>query len=375
MDDNQQQARPACDLTERSIKAATPGQLLRCSVVKGLQLRATATGKSFYLYYRFQGQERRPKLGQHGQLTLTQARDAARELLKQVAMGKDPSAEKQAGRSAPTLDDLWEEFWKRYASKKKSADGMKWYYERRIKPKLGAKKLSAIQFKDVDDLLQGMADTPINANRVRALLSKMYNYGIRPLQWTADNPVKGTVRYGETKRRRYMTSEEAKAIAAKLDEAATDNPASVAFIYLLILTGARKGEIANARWEYLDGSVLRLPDSKTGFRQIFLPQIALQVLERLPRTSSTITGIASPQKLWDRIRKEVGAPDLRLHDLRHSFASAALAEGFSLSQIGELLGHASTQTTKRYAHLVEDAALKAASETANRIATMMKGQK
>lgn len=359
------------EMNEKSIKAATPGQLLRCSVVKGLQLRATATGKSFFLYYRFQGQERRPKLGEYGQLTLTQARDAARELLKQVAMGKDPSAAKHEGRNERTVADLWDAYWLRHGSKKKSGEQDLYNWGKYLAPRFAKKRISTVKYDDVADMMDSLKATPYMANRLLALLSKMFNMAVAPFKWVDHSPCKGVVRYKEEKRRRYMKGEEAANIAALLNAAVADNPASVAFIYLLILTGARKSEIANAKWEHLDGSVLRLPESKTGFRQIFLPEIALQVLGRLPRTGGTITGIASPKKLWERIRKEAGAPDLKLHDLRHSFASTAISAGISLAQIGELLGHANTQTTKRYAHLVEEAALSAAETTASKIAAAM----
>src|SRR6185312_8944359 len=131
------------------------------------------------------------------------------------------------------------------------------------------------------------------------------------------------------------------------------------------------GEIWEARWDWLDGNVLRLPDSKTGAKPVYLPPEAMDVIDALPRTSGTITGIGPPYKLWYKVRKAAGCPDLRLHDLRHSFASAGLAQGLSLAQIGELLGHASTQTTMRYAHLVEDAAHAAAAKTAGYVSANM----
>lgn len=217
-----------------------------------------------------------------------------------------------------------------------------------------------------------MAETPIEANRVLAFLSGMFNYAVRPLEWIDRAPVKGVKRYKETKRKRYMSGEETARIAEILDASAADSPASVAFLYLLILTGARKGEIAAARWDWIKGNVIHLPDSKTGEKQVYLPEPAMDVLARLPRTSGTITGILTPQKLWERVRKEAGCPDLRMHDLRHSFASAAMSAGLTLAQIGELLGHKSTQTTKRYAHLVEDAATAAATAAADKIMTHIK---
>jgi len=149
----------------------------------------------------------------------------------------------------------------------------------------------------------------------------------------------------------------------------------VAFIYLLILSGARKGEIAAARPEWLDGDVLRLPDSKTGEKPVYLPPAAMAVIARLPRTrSGTLTGILDPKKFWEGIRTRAGCPDLRMHDLRHTFASAAISAGLTLAQIGELLGHSSTQTTQRYAHLIEEAAHTAAAQTADVMVARMQGK-
>jgi integrase len=365
--------RPAKELNEKNIKKAEPGDVLRDATVKGLHLRAFPESKGFYLYYRTKaGKERKPKLGDFGAITLAQARKVAQEMLTEVAAGRDPGQHRIDTRNEQTVADLWDEFWARKASHNKSAAGQKWYWESKVKPKFGSKRLSEVNYSMVADRIQSMAETPINANRTLALLSAMFNFAIRPLEWTEKNPCKGVTRYKEVKRRRYMAGEEAAKIAEILDREADENPASVAFLYLLILTGARKGEIAGAKWSWLNGNVLALPDSKTGAKSVYLPPQALDVLAKLPRTTGTITGILSPQKLWLRVRKEAGCEDLRMHDLRHSFASAALSAGLSLSQIGELLGHKSTQTTKRYAHLVEEAATAAATATADRIMLGMK---
>nr|WP_321467354.1 site-specific integrase [uncultured Desulfobulbus sp.] len=151
------------------------------------------------------------------------------------------------------------------------------------------------------------------------------------------------------------------------------HPASWAFIMLLLLTGARRGEIASARWCDIHDSKIVLQTHKTDHtgedRVIHLPQLALDILAELPNTGTKerIIGIDSPRKLWDTIRKKAGCPDLRLHDLRHSFASIAISSGYNLSQIGELLGHRDADTTKRYAHLMDDAAAQAAESVANNI--------
>lgn len=361
------------ELNHKNIKAAQPGDVLNDATVRGLHLRVTATGKSFMLYYRTKaGVQRRPKLGQYGSITLAQARKVAQEMLAEVAAGRDPAGEVQAQRAEPTVADLWVEFDKRHASKIKSGANYARAWRLHVEPRLGRIKVKDVSYSQIADLHAAMWETPTEANRVLSFLSAMFNFGCRPLEWIDRSPTRGVKRYKETKRKRYMQGEEAARIAEILDANAAANPASVAFLYLLILTGARKGEIADARWDWIKGNVICLPDSKTGEKQVYLPPAALDVLDRLPRTTGTITGILTPQTLWERVRQEAGCPDLRMHDLRHSFASAALSAGLSLAQIGELLGHKSTQTTKRYAHLVEEAATVAATMAADQIMVTMK---
>lgn len=365
------------ELNEKNIKNAKVGDVLRDSNIKGLHLRVFEESMGFYLYFRTKtGKERKPKIGDYGSITLAQARKAAQEMLAQVAAGRDPSADRAEARAEPTVADLWDEYWKRHASKIKSGGTYERQWKRHIEPKFGRMKVKEVDYTMIADLHDAMADTPTEANRVLAFLSGMFNFGIHPLRWLERNPVEGVKRNKETKRKRYMKGEEAARIAEILHREAADNPASVAFLYLLILTGARRGEIANAKWSDLQGNRLVLKEHKTDRtgdeRYIYLPQPAMEVIERLPRTSGTITGILTPQKIWERLRVEAGCPDLRMHDLRHSFASSALSAGLSLAQIGELLGHKSTQTTKRYTHLVEEVAAAAATATADKILSQMK---
>lgn len=365
-------------LTNAALAKAKPGDILRDADVPGLHVRVTATGPRFLLYYRTrEGRERRPKLGSATVMSLTDARNRARHLLLKVANGEDPQAAVFDARESPLFKDFAASYLKRYAAKEKkksSADKDKYMLDSVLIPTWGKRTVASLRDDDMAELREAMHATPVHFNRVWSLVSKMFNLAEGPgwrLRPHDSNPVRGVARYPERKRRRYMKAPEAKAIAAALDREEADNPACVAFLRLLILTGARKGEIARARWEWLDGSVLRDPDSKTGERDIYLSPAAVAVLERLPRTSGTLTGIASPQKLWCKIRKEAGCPDLRMHDLRHSFASVALSLGLTLGQIGELLGHKSTQTTQRYAHLIEEHKQIAASRTADAIAQRM----
>lgn len=367
---------PALELNERNIKAALPGAVLRDANIKGLHLRCFATKKVFYLYFRTRtGVERKPKLGDYGSVTLAQARDAAQQLLAQVMLGNDPSAERSAARGEITLNDLWEIYQVRHLAGNKTAKQDVQRYVKQIKPKLGGRRLSEIRYEDVAALhaAKGRA-APISANRTLALLRTMFAFASDKLHWNGRNPCKGVDKFPESKRRRYLSVDEARRLGAALDEAMTRAPHAAVFLYLLIYTGARKGEIRAARWDWLDGQALRLPDSKTGARTVYLPQAAMDVLAKLPRTNGTICGINTPQRLWDTVRVVAKLEDMKMHDLRHSFASSALGAGYSLAQIGELLGHSTPVTTQRYAHLMEEAAHAAASKTGELIAARMGAQ-
>lgn len=369
-------ARPAAaELNEKNIRVAGPGDTLRDATIRGLQLRCFAGRKSFYLHFRTKaGVERKPKLGDYGSITLAQAREAAKQMLGKVALGEDPSAQRQVDRSELTLDGLWEIFKVRHADKKKTARTFELRYERLIKPRFGSRRLSDIHYEDVCDMMEAIGEDeghPIMANRIRVQLNTMFVFAINKLRWEGRNPCTGVDMFPENKRRRYLTPDEAKRLGAALEAETALAPASVAFIYLLIYTGARRGEIAAARWDWLDGAALRLPDSKTGARTVYLPKAAMDLLATLPRTSATITGISNPDGIWKRARAAAGIKDLTMHDLRHSFASVAIGAGYTLAEIGELLGHSTPNTTQRYAHLMEEAAHAAASETGGLIAARM----
>jgi len=355
------------ELNNSTIKSVKPGITLHDSRFRGLQLRAFKGRTSFYLYYRTRdGKERRPKLGDYPTIKLAQARDNAREMLALVAQGKDPMGDLKTTRVAPNMKELCEKYLAEYAPRKKSAITDQININTHILPFLGKMRVKDIDIPDIEALHKSMSDYPTSANRVRSLCSKIFNLAEKwKYRERYTNPCFQVTRYPEKKRRRYMTPKEAEKISKGLTKYKDTNPEAVAFIYLLIFTGARKGEIANARWEWLDGNKLNLPDSKTGAKTIHLPQQAIDIINSLPRYKETIVGIKDPTRLWRKIRSEAGCTDLRLNDLRHSFASAGITAGLTLPQIGELLGHSDSRTTSRYAHLVDDMAATAANETAN----------
>lgn len=360
------------DLTSTALTTSSAG-ILRDATVPGLHAKVTATGKRFFLYYRTKGGvERRPKLGDFPRMTVAQARTIAKAMLLEVAAGKDPMAARAADKSAITVADALAKYGAVHAPRRKSGAASLKLLTDHLGKRLGARPIDSVRHLDMSELHAAMARTPVLANRIIAYASKLFTL-CESWEWRArgTNPCVDVEDYPERKRKRYTSPEEIQKIVALLDASKDKQPGMVAYVYLLILTGARSGEVAAARWDWLDGNVLRLPDSKTGEKSIYLPPPAMEVINAMPRTSGTIVGVSCPHKFWYRIRAEAGCADLRLHDLRHSFASAALDAGLSLAQIGELLGHASTQTTKRYAHLVESAAHSAAARTAAIVAANM----
>jgi integrase len=315
-------------LTNDSIRKSQPGDVLHDVEVRGLHLRVfpprrgrSEPTRTFYLYYRTKTRvQRRPKIGEWGTITLAQARILAREMLFAVLGGLDPIEERQKQRDAHTVEQLAELYWDKHASKQKSAADFRRHLDKHILPNLGKKRVADLIHADAEALHTHIAKTaPHQANRALATLSKMMSlaekWQMRPLN---SNPCKHLDKTKENKRQRYMKGEEAPKIAAALLKYEATRPQAVAFLMLLILTGARRNEIAAARWEWLDGNVLRLPDSKTGRRDIHLPQAAMNALARLPRIEGqTIVGIRTPDSLWNIIRRECECPDLRIHDLRH----------------------------------------------------------
>lgn len=242
----------------------------------------------------------------------------------------------------------------------------------RIYPGFSRYKVADVRHEHLIELMRRMKGTPVQANRVLACLTTFFRYceliNCRPF---GSNPCTHIKRYPERPRRRQMTAEEAVKIGALLEKYERSHPQSVLFIWLLLLTGARKSEIAKATLSQVRDGRLHDLDNKTGDpRPIYLPPVVLDLIKRAAGAggpNDTLTGISTPKRLWERIRREAGCPDLRLHDLRRTYASAALSLGYSLDQVGALLRHRSAQTTMRYAYLKDDVEQTAAKETAEAI--------
>jgi integrase len=335
------------------------------------------------------GRQRWFTIGRHGSpWTPELARREAQRLLGAVANGEDPAAAKQETRGAATFAAFAERYLADHAIAKKKASSIRMdriNLAKHILASLGRRTLNEISRADIARLHSGMRQTPGAANRCLALLSKMMNlaegWGLRP---DGSNPCRHIQKYSEHSRKRYLSTEELLRLGAACTEAEREElPYFAALVRLLIFTGARLSEIQKARWDAIDfgtGS-LRLADSKTGAKTVILPAPALELLAHLPRVDGNphvIPGeggryLVNVWKPWNRLRTLAKLPDIRLHDLRHSFASVGAASGMSLNIIGGLLGHTQAQTTKRYAHLATDPLKAAANQIADTIAAAMRG--
>jgi integrase len=372
-------------LTNTLLKAMVPGQTIFDDVVTGLHARAFPNRVSFYLHYRSkEGVERRPKLDDWGNITLVQARDAARALRAEIAAGRDPVADRQKAKAEPTVQQLFDKAWDDYFKRRKTAKEIRRLFDCHVAPRVGGRRVSAVDFGDIGRIHGALADTPYQANRVHSLLTRLFNLAERPYNWRASgsNPCRGVERYPELKRKRKADPDELAAIGPILERKAAEGQArSVAHLYLLAFSGARPMEIAKATWEQLsrlevNGALygrLDIDDGKTGQISVFLPPQAMAVIDSLPRVQGqTITGIQSPRKLWEAVRLEAGCPDLRMRDWRRTFASVALSSGVPIGQVGELLNHKNVSTTATYAKLLDAPAREAAAATATVLETMMR---
>jgi len=361
-------------LTKRAVDAAKPHDtdyFLWDDEVSGFGLRVLPSGKKSYLIqYRTGGRSRRVSLGRHGTMTADQARTKAKELLGTVAGGEDPAEEIGNRRRAPKVSEVCERFMTEHTRTrcKPSTQGE---YQRSIdlfiNPAIGTRKITDIVRGDIARLQNSMKHIPYQANRTLGVLSVLFNltevWGLRP---DGSSPCRHVKKYKEEKRERYLSRDELKTFGEVLDAMEIEQPKmrpAINAIRLLVLTGCRLREIQTLKWSYVNGSTLELPDTKNGARRVYLGPPAIEVLrkiERLPGNEYVITGKIPGQHLtdlqcpWRRIRTRAGLDDVRIHDLRHTFASLAVAKGLSLPIIGKLLGHRQVQTTARYAHLADD---------------------
>jgi integrase len=384
-------------LSKRTVEAAKPRDreyVLWDDSVPGFGLRVYPSGKrSYCIQYRSGGRTRRMALGLHGVLTPTQARQRAQELLSEAKLGGDPSAERTAYRTGATITDLAEKYLAEHAEpriKPSSVHEFRRILRLYILPSLGSRRVADIARTDAERLHTSMSKTPFIANRTLGLLQSMLTIAERwEMRPDNSNPCKSVPRFPEPRRERFLTDAEFTQLGEALREIEESNPkrwGAVAAIRLMILTGARRNEILTLKWDYIDWKYreLHLPDSKTGPKTIVLSGAALLVLEGVQKRrvnvewvipgrkpSSHLADIMQP---WREIRAAAGIEDVRLHDLRHSFASAGARAGLSLPVIGALLGQSQAGTTERYSHLARDPIHAANDMIGARIAAALDGK-
>jgi integrase len=347
------------------------------SELRGFGVRTFASGrKTFHVQYRnAQGKTKRLKIGVYGPVTADQARDHALEILGEVARGNDPSEEKHKIKKAVRFNELAREYLEIHAKTKKRKSSLRndvSTINNILIPRFKDKPLNEIILRDIQLLHTEMSKTPYRANRVLALISKMFSLAIQ-WGWADKNPARGIERYQEQKREVYLSEEELSRLWTVLDEYPNHFVANA--IKIIILTGARRGEVLNATWDQFDleQGIWTKPSHLTKqkkLEKIPLSETAIELLKSLkPQYAAgyifpgRVDGqpIIEIKRSWDNIRNLAQLPNLRIHDLRHSHASILVSAGLSLEVIGRLLGHTQASTTKRYAHL-QQGALKAATE-------------
>ncbi|WP_170601385.1 site-specific integrase [Ruegeria arenilitoris] len=374
-------------LTKRAVEALpleAKDYFVWDSQIAGFGVRVMPSGaKTYQAQYRKGGRTRRVSIGRHGKITVDEARKLAKEIMGQVAKGENPAEEIAQHRRAPTVAALCERFFDSYVKERCKPSTQREYrraIDLFIAPALGSFKVVDVERKDIAELHHKFRDKPYQANRTLGVLSKMFNlaeiWGLRP---DGSNPCRHVPKYREEKRERYLNQDELQRLGqvlAEVEQDGSESPFVVAAFRLLILTGCRLREIQTLQWSFITDSGMELPDTKTGARRIPLPQAARAVLSALPRLPDNPYVIAGAvpghyvtdlQKPWRRIRARAGLPNVRIHDLRHTYASNAVSSGMPIQMVGRLLGHSQIQTTMRYAHLADDPVRRAAEENAARL--------
>ncbi|MBM6596528.1 tyrosine-type recombinase/integrase [Microvirga sp. BT291] len=406
-------------LTKRAVDQALPGPsryILWDSDISGFGIRIETSGKKTYIVrYRPKGLGRTaPKrfmtIGRHGHLTPDQARAQAQNILGAVAVGSDPAAQVAAAKAAMIVKDAIDLYLKEHVNpKRKERTALEYTsaLKRHVIPEIGNRPAEKVTRADLLKLHHKMKDSPIQANRTLSIVSSLYTFlGKREIVPEGYNPVRGIDKYPEQGRERYLTSEELGRLGAALIEAETiglpwqvdetkpkakhlaapenrrtkPEPAAIAALRLLLFTGARLREILHLRWQEVDleRGMAFLPDSKTGRKPLMFSNVALEVLKSLPKNSVyVIEGAKKDQpradlkKPWAAIQLRASLEGVRLHDLRHTFASIGTGASLGLPIVGKLLGHTQPRTTARYAHLDADPLRRAADLISTQISSAM----
>lgn len=346
--------------------------------------------RAFTIDYRHAGRQRRMTIGRWPEWSTTSARDGAKELRREIDAGGDPLGQKESGREAPRFKDLIERYTEVHLPhlSPTNASDQKSMLAKLVAPEWGSRLVTEITPYDVEKLLnkvaagrarpskakpnnrarklQGAKPTPVRANRTGEVLRKMFTYAVG-WGWREDNPASSFRRRIENPRERFLSHEEIRKLAEALEAAEDRRAADI--IRMCMLTGARVGEVRQARFEHfnLDHLSWSKPASMTKQRKVHRLPISVEaaaiVRQRqllVPRGCvllfpGDVPGqpVKEIRRFWSNIQKQVGIPDVRIHDLRHTFASLLVSGGASLEMIGKLLGHSQMQTTQRYAPLMD----------------------
>ena len=373
-------------ISKRTVDGLSPGDkdaVFWDRELPGFGVRVYPSGAKVYVAQcRAEGKSRRITLGRHGVISADQARRKAALVIARIKGGEAPEP---APANKVTVEALAERYLKEYVAvhcKPSSAKLYRRVIDKFILPAYGNLAIEAVDRERVSALHYRLRDIPYQANRVLEIESRLFNLAeLWGLRCEGGNPCRFVRKYKERKRERFLSDAEFRRLGEVLNEMEAEGSVSAyaaAALRLLMLTGCRRNEIVTLRWEDVDleAGELRLPDGKTGARLVPLSPAAAEVLSRLPRLTDNpwvIPGskpgahLSDLQPPWERVRKRAGLDDVRIHDLRHSFASRALALGESLPMIGKLLGHTQVQTTARYAHLARDSVKASASRIAGSI--------
>ena len=384
-------------LTDRFVKSARTGgrksPIFMDNEVIGFGIQVRETGrKSFTLDYTFEGRRRRLFIGDFPEWSTVAAREQAKRVKRDVDQGIDPLIVRDERRTAPTIKDLIERYLTEHVSRlgKDSARDRRNMMMTYVLPVWGNRKVIDIRPSDIDQLLAEIAKgrarkhkdktkqkrlkplqpakpTPIQANRVGSAIRKMFNLAIR-WEIRPDNPASGFIRNPESPRERFLDVDEIGRLSKVLAEHQNQRMADI--IRLLMLTGARRGEVINARWEQfdLDRAVWTKPAATTKQRRLHRAPISGAAVQLLRTVRANVPAecpwvfpgdtegkpVQEIKRFWHDVREQAELKDLRIHDLRHTFASLLVSGGMSLPMIGKLLGHTQVQTTQRYAHLFDD---------------------
>ena len=340
----------------------------------GFGVRVYPSGSKIYVVQsRGPAGIRRVSLGRHGEITADRARKQATSAIARIKRGENPAPGPVERKDAFTVAALAERYMEGHVKVHCNAH-TQWIYEgslrNHILPALGAKAVASVGREDVAALHYVMRETPRAANRALMVLSKMFSlseaWGLAP---PGGNPCRHVLRYKEGRRERFLTEDEYRRVGLALRELEAGGPLqarAAAALRLIMLTGCRVGEVLTLKWSDVDRKAgeLRLRDAKTGARMVPLTPAALEVLagvKRVRRSPWVFPGGRPDRHLsqlttsWYRVRERAEVEDVRIHDLRHSFASRALAVGLALPMIGRLLGHTDIGSTARYAHLSREA--------------------